>query len=207
MNASIKALVVSLCLAFALSPSASQAAGPFGTITVGNWKGGAYTDDKSGAFSHCAASASYQNGIIFLVSIGQDYSWTLGLAHEKWKLTPGAGFPLALTFDGQQAINVQGLPIGANLVKVVMPANSALIGQFRKAKLMTAFAQGQLIQLNLTQTGQLLPALANCVATIKKNGVGNAGEFAVALTKPAAASAAAQPSKPTKPSSKAAPVL
>jgi S1-C subfamily serine protease len=198
MNASIKALVVSLCLAFALSPSASRAAGPFGTITVGNWKGGAFTDDKSGAFSHCAASASYQNGIIFLVSIGQDYSWTLGLAHEKWKLTPGAGFPLALTFDGQQAINVQGLPIGANLVKVVMPANSALIGQFRKAKLMTAFAQGQLIQLNLTQTGQLLPALANCVATVKKSGVNNAGEFAVALTKPAAASAETQPSKPAK---------
>jgi len=198
MNLSIKALVVSLGLAFTLSPSASQAAGPFGTITVGNWKGGAYTDDKSGAFSHCAASATYQNGIIFLVSVGQDYSWTLGLAHESWKLTPGQGFPLALTFDGQQAINVQGLPIGANLVKVVMPANSALIAQFRKAKLMTAFAQGQLIQLNLTQTGQLLPSLVNCVATIKKNGVNNAGEFAVALTRPAAASATAQPAKPVK---------
>jgi S1-C subfamily serine protease len=195
MNVSIKALGVSLCLAVAIAPSASQAAGPFGTITVGNWKGGAFTDDKSGAFSHCAASAAYQNGIIFLVSIGQDYSWTLGLAHESWKLTPGQGFPLALTFDGQQAINVQGLPIGTNLVKVVMPANSALIAQFRKAKLMTAFAQGQLLQLNLTQTGQLLPSLVNCVATVKKNGVANSGEFAVALTKPAAA---AQPAKPAK---------
>ena len=198
MKTSIKAIVVFLCAAFALSPSASEARGPYGSITVGNWKGGAYTDDKSGAFSNCAAVASYQNGIIFLVSVGQDYSWTLGFAHESWKLTPGAGFPLALTFDGQAAINVQGLPIGANLVKVSMPANSALIGQFRKAKVMTAFAQGQLIQLNLTQTGQLLPSLANCVATIKKNGIGNAGEFAVALPKPAAASAEGQPSKPAK---------
>ena len=161
MKTSIKAIVVFLCVAFALSPSASEARGPYGSITVGNWKGGAYTDDKSGAFSNCAAVVTYQNGIIFLVSVGQDYSWTLGLAHEAWKLTPGAGFPLALTFDGQAAINVQGLPIGANLVKVSMPANSALIGQFRKAKVMTAFAQGQLIQLNLTQTGQLLPSLAN----------------------------------------------
>jgi S1-C subfamily serine protease len=198
MKTSIKAIVVFLCVAFALSPSASEARGPYGSITVGNWKGGAYTDDKSGAFSNCAAVASYQNGIIFLVSVGQDYSWTLGFAHESWKLTPGAGFPLALTFDGQAAINVQGLPIGANLVKVSMPANSALIGQFRKAKVMTAFAQGQLIQLNLTQTGQLLPSLANCVAAVKKNGIGNAGEFAVALPKPAAASAEGQPSKPAK---------
>jgi S1-C subfamily serine protease len=198
MKTSIKAIVVFLCVAFALSPSASEARGPYGSITVGNWKGGAYTDDKSGAFSNCAAVASYQNGIIFLVSVGQDYSWTLGFAHESWKLTPGAGFPLALTFDGQAAINVQGLPIGANLVKVSMPANSALIGQFRKAKVMTAFAQGQLIQLNLTQTGQLLPSLANCVAAVKKNGIANAGEFAVALSKPTAASAEGQPSKPAK---------
>jgi S1-C subfamily serine protease len=198
MKTSIKAIVVFLGVAFALSPSASEARGPYGSITVGNWKGGAYTDDKSGAFSNCAAVASYQNGIVFLVSVGQDYSWTLGFAHESWKLTPGAGFPLALTFDGQAAINVQGLPIGANLVKVSMPANSALIGQFRKAKVMTAFAQGQLIQLNLTQTGQLLPSLANCVATVKKNGIGNAGEFAVALPKPTAASAEGQPSKPAK---------
>src|ERR1700748_886931 len=198
MNASLKALAVCLGLAFALPPFASRAAGPFGTITVGNWKGGAFTDDKSGAFSHCAASASYQNGIVFLVSVGQDYSWTLGFAHESWKLTPGQGFPLALTFDGQQAITVQGLPIGANLVKVVMPANSALIGQFRKAKVMTAFAQGQLIQLTLNQTGQLLPSLANCVATIKKSGVNNAGEFAVAPPKAAAASAETPSSKPGK---------
>src|SRR6185437_9913204 len=108
MKSSIKALVNFCCIAFVLLPFASQARGPYGSISVGNWQGGAFTDDKSGAFSHCAASASYQNGIVFLVSVGQDYSWTLGFAHESWKLTPGQGFPLALTFDGQAAINVQG---------------------------------------------------------------------------------------------------
>jgi S1-C subfamily serine protease len=198
MNVSIKAILLCLCLALGLLPSASLARGPYGSITVGNWQGGAFTDDKSGAFSHCAASASYQNGIVFLVSVGQDYSWTLGFAHESWKLTPGEGFPLALTFDGQAAINVQGLPIGANLVKVSMPTNSALIAQFRKAKVMTAFAQWQLLQFNMNQTAQLLPSLVNCVVKVKKNGVANAGEFAVALAKAAAAAATAQPAKPAK---------
>jgi S1-C subfamily serine protease len=68
-----------------------------------------------------------------------------------------------------------------------MPANSSLIAQFRKAKVMTVFAQGQLFQFSLTQTAQLLPSLANCVATVKKNGVANAGEFAVAAPKPTVA--------------------
>ena len=50
-----------------------------------------------------------------------------------------------------------------------MPNNSALIAQFRKAKTMTAFTQGQLFQFKLDQTAQLLPALANCVATVKQD--------------------------------------
>jgi S1-C subfamily serine protease len=65
-----------------------------------------------------------------------------------------------------------------------MPANSSLIAQFRKAKAMSAFTQGQLFQFNLNQTGQLLPSLVNCVENVKKNGISNAGEFAVALPKP-----------------------
>jgi hypothetical protein len=70
---------------------------------------------------------------------------------------------------------VQGMPIGTNLVSVVMPANSALITQFRKAKVMTAFAQAQLLQFKLTQTAELLPSLVNCVSSVKKNGIASAG--------------------------------
>jgi hypothetical protein len=29
----------------------AQARGPYGSITVGGWHGGAYTNDKSGSFS------------------------------------------------------------------------------------------------------------------------------------------------------------
>src|SRR5580704_1049621 len=79
------------------------------------------------------------------------------------------------------------MPIASRLVNVDMPANSSLIAQFRKAKVMTAFTQGQLFQFSLNQTGQLLPSLANCVANVKKNGVANAGEFAVVPSKPAIA--------------------
>jgi len=175
----------------------SSARGPYGSITVGNWQGGAYTNDTNGAFTHCAAGTTYQSGIYFVVSIGENGTWRLGFAHESWRLTPGEAFPLALTFDGQPAFNVQGMPIGAKLVNVEMPVNSSLIAQFRKAKVMTAFAQGQLFQFNLNQTAQLLPALLNCVVSVKKNGVSNAGEFAVAPAKPAVA--AAPNSAPPKP--------
>ncbi|MGA2292075.1 S1C family serine protease [Bradyrhizobium sp.] len=197
MKATISAVVATLCLV--ASSSSTSARGPYGSINLGNWHGGAYTDDNSGLFTHCAAGATYQSGIYFVVSVSGDFSWRLGFAHENWQLTPGQGFPLALTFDGQAAINVQGMPIGSHLVNVEMPANSALIAQFRKAKVMTAFAQSQLFQFSLNQTAQLLPSLANCVVSVKKNGIANAAEFAVSPPKQTAAKEVVATAAPPKP--------
>jgi S1-C subfamily serine protease len=190
MKFAIGAIVAAFCLIATLSTS--DARGPYGSINVGNWKGGAYTHDQSGAFTHCAAGAQYASGIYFAVTIDNKAAWNLGFAHEKWALTVGQAFPIVLTFDGQTPFNVHGVPLGDKLIQVPMPDNSALIAQFRKAKTMTAFTQGQLFQFKLDQTAQLLPALANCVASVRKNGVASAGEFAVA-PKQVAAAGPAQP--------------
>lgn len=42
-------LVVATLLASLLVISVAQARGPYGSINVGNWKGGAYTNDQTGA--------------------------------------------------------------------------------------------------------------------------------------------------------------
>ena len=74
-----------------------------------------------------------------------------------------------------------------------MPINSTLIAEFRKAKAMTAFTQGQLFQFKLDQTAVLLPTLANCVAVVKHQGIANAGDFSVKLAPKPVAAAAAPP--------------
>jgi S1-C subfamily serine protease len=178
--------------------SIAQARGPYGSINFGNWKGGAYTNDQNGAFSHCAAGTQYNSGIYFVVSIDTASSWSLALAHEKWRLTAGQAFPIELTFDGQAPFNVHGVPINNQMLRIPMPINSALIAQFRKANAMTAFAQGQLFQFNLDQTGQLLPSLANCVAKAKQFGVANAGDFTVyPAAKPSTKEAGANATAPS----------
>jgi len=180
-----------------------EARGPYGTINVGNWKGGAFTNDETGAFSHCGATAMYQNGIIFVVMIDSKPSWSLGFAHDSWTLSTGKAFPIQLTFDGQAPVNVHGIAISDKLLRVPMPDTSNLIGQFRKAKSMSAYAQGQLLQFNLDQTGQLLPTLANCVAKVMQHGVANAGDFSVPVPpKPAARVAAAGPEPTGAPEAK-----
>jgi S1-C subfamily serine protease len=193
-------VVLAALLSMLAAVSSVEARGPYGTISVGNWKGGAFTNDQTGEFSHCGATAMYQNGIYFVVMIDGTPSWSLGFAHEGWTLSSGKAFPLQLTFDGQGPFNVHGIAITDKLLRVPMPDNSNLIAQFRKAKSMSAYAQGQLLQFNLDQTAQLLPTLANCVARVKQFGVANAGDFSV--PKPAARVAAAGPEPAAAPEAK-----
>jgi S1-C subfamily serine protease len=191
-----RAVAVVVLLGAIVFGSSAQARGPYGTINVGNWKGGAFTNDQTGAFTHCAAGASYASGVYFVVMIGSGGDWSLGFMHQDWKLTPGQAFPLTLTFDGQQPFNVHGVPIGDKLVRVPMPTTSALITQFRKARAMTAYTQGQLFQFNLDQTGQLLPVLLNCVEKVRQSGVASARDFALPVAKPVAAAPDSGAAKP-----------
>src|ERR1700730_8663177 len=170
-----------------IAAGGAQARGPYGSISVGHWSGGAFTNDDTGAFGSCIAAAPYKSGITLHVMVGENFSWTLGFSDPAWRLDVGQAFPIVLTFDGQAPFNVSAKVIGAGLVAVPMPDNSALISQFRKAKAMSAFAQGQLFQFNMNGTAALLPALVNCVNRTKESGIANAGEFAVAAAKPAIA--------------------
>jgi hypothetical protein len=185
--------VVATLLSGLIAISAAQARGPYGSINVGNWKGGAYTNDQSGAFSHCAAGAGYDSGIYFMVTVDQNAGWSLGFLNPKWSLTNNQAFQVALTFDGQRPFYVQAVAISESLVRVPMPIDSALIAQFRKARAMTAFTQGQLFQFKLDQTAVLLPTLANCAAVVKQQGIANAGDFSVKPVPKAAAATATPP--------------
>jgi hypothetical protein len=104
------------CLLLASFGLVALAAGPFGSIRVGSWSGGAYTNDSTGAFSHCAAGTSYQNGINLIVGQNADSSWLLGFAHQNFHLTPGETFPIDVTFDGQSQVQLFGTATSTILV-------------------------------------------------------------------------------------------
>jgi hypothetical protein len=162
-----RAAYVGLALSVITSTSA-LAAGPIGSVEVGEWKGGAYTNDTTNAFSHCAAGAPYRSGIFFLVSINVNAAWSMGFIHQSWQLAKGETIPITLTFDGRAPFQVFGNAFETTFVAVQMPNKSDLIRQFRKATTMSAYAKGQLYQFNLKNTSLLLPALAQCVETQKR---------------------------------------
>ncbi|WP_316225942.1 hypothetical protein [Bradyrhizobium sp. SZCCHNS3052] len=186
-------ILTSVALIEASLIAAAYAKGPYGTISVAGWSGGAYTDDNTGKFSSCIASASYKSGINFGVLALPTYNWALAFIHPSWSLSQGQKFPIVLGFDGRNSYNVEGSVWSANMVVVPMPNDSSLIKAFRAARTMSAFAQGNLFQFDLNGTSVLLPSLANCVRIINAGGMAAATNFTV---QPGAASAQRQAAPP-----------
>src|SRR5665213_4028604 len=119
--------IVTALLSSLIAVSSAGARGPYGSISVGNWKGGAFTKDQDGAFSYCAAGVPYDSGIYFMVMIDHGAAWSLAFQHPKWSFKTNQAFPIVLTFDGRGPFNVQGVALGANLMRVPMPTDSTLI--------------------------------------------------------------------------------
>ncbi|MDX3809187.1 hypothetical protein ACXIUS_29280 [Bosea thiooxidans] len=146
-----------------LLPLPAVAAGPFGKIVVGNWSGGTFTNDQTGAFSHCAVSARYKSGVTMLTSVTADFTWLLGFTKPDWTLRTGETLKLRLVFDRSSTIDVVANIKSPTLLTIAMPAQSALINAFRKGRYLELVANDARYTFALTSTGEMLPALVECV--------------------------------------------
>ena len=163
-----KALLVS-CLLQAAVVSIAHAGGPFGTINVGGWKGGAYSNDSTGEFSHCAAGSTFGSGISLIVGQNARDSWLLSFASPNFRLNKGATVPIDVVFDGQEQAKLFATANNNNMATAILPPNVAR--SFQKASLMVAVSGRTTMQFNLTSTGPLIAVLANCVSKVKEKGL------------------------------------
>jgi S1-C subfamily serine protease len=186
------------CMVELFFASTAYAAGPFGIIRLGNWIGGAFSEDATGAFSHCAATSSYGSGVSLVVGQNSANSWLLSFASPAFHFNKGDSLPIDVTFDGQVQARLYATANSAVMVTAIMPPN--VTRMFQKASLMVAVAGGAPLQFNLTSTGSLITVLANCVTKVKAEGLNSAGDFSKLTPKQAVAN-----SPPTAaPSGKAA---
>jgi S1-C subfamily serine protease len=190
-----KLIVVGLIQAALMSMA--HAAGPYGNIHVGIWRGGAFTDDNTGAFSHCAATTSYDNGVILVVGQNASNAWLLGFASPTFHMTKGNTVPIDVTFDGQSQARLFATANSNIMATAILPANVARTFQKSSLMVVTGGGGGGALQFNLNSTGPLLAVLSSCVSKIKAGGINSAGDFAA--PKPVVAkSDAPNSSKPAK---------
>jgi hypothetical protein len=145
-----RALLIFLTFIVVIGAGVSaNAKGPFGSIKIGQWTGGAYTNDQTNAFSGCSAGAPYLNGVYLVLSKHVDNSWSIGFGSPNFHLTTGETFPIDLTFDGGEPVHLFGTVIGDQTVGAILP-NSAVLSRLSKSHLMVAVAKGSTFQFVLT---------------------------------------------------------
>ena len=113
-------------LIVAITATPSSAKGPFGSIKVGQWTGGAFTNDNTGTFSHCSALAPYISGTLVNFAQNADLSWTIGFGNSAFHLTPGETFPIDVTLDGKDQIHLFGTALQPQIVYAAIPSTSVL---------------------------------------------------------------------------------
>jgi S1-C subfamily serine protease len=180
----LKSIIVASLLQVSVG-SVAHAAGPFGSVNVGNWVGGAFSNDETGAFSHCAATAPYANGVILVVGQNSGGSWILSFASPSYRFKQGENAAIDVIFDGQEQARLFATANQTNMLSSVMPAN--VVRTFQKASLMVATSGRTVLNFDLTSAGPVIAALANCVTKVKADGLNKAGDFTKVAAKPAMA--------------------
>ena len=163
-----KAFLVASLLQAAIVPIAN-AAGPFGTINVGSWKGGAFSNDNTGEFSHCAATSTYGSGISLVVGQNAAGAWLLSFASPNFRLNKGQTVPVDVVFDGQEQAKLFATANNNTMATAILPPNVAR--SFQKSSLMVAVSGRTTMQFNLTSNGPLIAVIANCVSKVKEKGL------------------------------------
>lgn len=129
---------------------------------VGNWYAGAYSNDRTNEFDHCAASAKYRNGVLVLFSVGRNYNWSMGFAHPAWRLQPGTTYDIVFTVDQMSPLMGKAKAIRSNLVEVPLKDSTELFRRFRHGYILRVAAAHQIFRFRLTDTSALLPELLAC---------------------------------------------
>lgn len=177
----LKSLIVASLLQVSVAGIA-YAKGPFGSVNVGNWIGGAFSNDDTGAFSHCAATTPYANGVILVVSQNAAATWSLAFASPSYRFNKDENAAIDVTFDGREQARLYATAYQSNMLTAIMPVN--VVRTFQKASLMVATAGRAVLNFDLTSTGPVIAALANCVTKVKADGLDKAGDFTKIAAKP-----------------------
>jgi hypothetical protein len=141
----------------------ASAAGPVRVFQAGLWSGGAYTDDRTGDFTHCSAGVAYDSGINMFILVTGDNRWWLGFINPKWSFAPNEKMPIELRFEGGPRLALTATVPNRLIVLVQLPSDSRLIDRLGRSTELNLVAEGQSFFFQLTVTPAVTAELKNCV--------------------------------------------
>lgn len=157
----IRLAVGAILAAFLPCLSAAQDI-PGSFFAYGNWSGGAFVDAATGAFSHCAVSASYLSGDNLIFSITRDGVIGVGVASPSLNLQPGSSFPVSIVVDRRRPYYGTAFATSDKQAAVFIEELDAALDAFRRGFTLTVEGVSMVGQYDLTGTFHALERMTRC---------------------------------------------
>ena len=155
--------VASIVLAAAVATTPTGAsAEKIANLSSGAWKGGAYSSNATGAFSHCAANARYKSGVALLFSVTHDRQWSMGFANSHWDLKSGRKHPIRYQVDSGPIMKGVATAKTAKMVQVHLPPKDRMFDHFKIGHTLKVAANNKVMRFKLTGTDRMLSKLYRC---------------------------------------------
>ena len=152
-----------VAVASVLWGNSANAAGPIRAFQAGLWTGGAYTDDRTGDFTHCSAGVAYDSGINMFILVTGDHRWWLGFINPRWSFVPNAKMPVELQFDGGPRLAMTATVPSRLIVLVPLPSDPRLIDRLGRSAELVLVAEGRSFFFQLSGTPAVTAELKTCV--------------------------------------------
>jgi len=131
-------------------------------ITYGNWTGGAYFDDETGAFSHCAVSARYLTGNTLFFSLTREYLFNVGVQTPEPLFKDYREFQTTVKIDKFDAVFPNATVIDDNFALVTMPNLDIALDQIKRGRTLWINSKFGQVPFDLTGTFRVLDKTFLC---------------------------------------------
>lgn len=150
--------VIGLCTSGTVARAATME-----ELNVMGWIVGAYSDNRTGQFSHCATSIPYRSGTTLFFHLGRNYTWSMGLHNPRWQSAPGALIDLIYYIDTGPQTRVRAHVTTLGLVNIPLADSQALFDAFKRGRRLFVVDSRERFAFDLTNSSKALTAVYECV--------------------------------------------
>jgi len=160
-------------LAFAAAAAAFLAhipanAATIDTFKVSNWTVGAYTNNTTNRFSHCAASGRYKNGLTLIFSVNESLEWGISFLNPEWNIREGREIDIDFKIDNGRVNYARARAVNSKQIVAKLPDSVELFNQFRYgSRLVVSINDGRPVPFNLSDTNPMLTEVLRCAQRYK----------------------------------------
>jgi hypothetical protein len=132
-------------------------------FNVMGWIVGAYSDNRTGQFTHCATSIPYRSGTTLFFHLGRNYMWSMGLHNPQWRSTPGALIDLIYYIDTGPQTRARAQVNNLGLVTIPLADSRALFDAFKRGRRLFVADSKERFGFDLANSSKALNAVYECV--------------------------------------------